>query len=242
MIEPAHQRLSIAGQCRLLLISRSTYYYARVPVSEETLAMIRLFRAERISFSDKLPLRPSPRRTLKCRYKVAAHEGGHTGEEVRPMPRLLTISLTLVAAATLTACSASKGDGDRGSAKESAADESVPAALSGEAGFALAADCSAKLKSVSNLYGSLATQNSGADAEELTKRASQRAAAATAFAQIAERAAGTIGKTPQQATQAIGAADAAVQSEFDKRPLEDFATWVTNEVDTKCREALAGES
>ena len=35
MIEPAHQRLSIAAQCRLLSISRSSYYYAPVPESEE---------------------------------------------------------------------------------------------------------------------------------------------------------------------------------------------------------------
>lgn len=158
------------------------------------------------------------------------------------MPRLSSISLTLVAAATLTACSASKGEADQGSAKESAAGEAVPAALSGEAGFALAADCSAKLKSVSNLYSTLAAQSSGADAEELAKRASQRDSAATAFAQIAESAAGTIGKTPEQAAQAIRDADAAVQSEFNKRPFEDFATWVTNEVDTKCREALTGKS
>ena len=41
MIEPAHQRLSIVAQCRLLSISRSSYYYAPVPESEETLALMR---------------------------------------------------------------------------------------------------------------------------------------------------------------------------------------------------------
>ncbi|WP_149864519.1 IS3 family transposase [Pacificimonas flava] len=41
MIEPAHQRLSIAAQCRLLSISRSSYYYARVPETEVTLALMR---------------------------------------------------------------------------------------------------------------------------------------------------------------------------------------------------------
>jgi hypothetical protein len=150
--------------------------------------------------------------------------------------------LALAAAATLAACSGTKSEDDQGSATTGAADPALPAALSGEEGFALAADCSAKLKSVSNLYSTLAAQSSGTDAEDLAKRASQRDTAATAFAQIAERAAGTIGKTPEQAAQAIRDADAAVHAEFEKRPFEDFATWVTNEVDTKCREALSGKS
>src|SRR5690606_1208653 len=45
MIEPAHQRLSIATQCRPLSISRSSYYYAPVPESEETLALMRVIDA-----------------------------------------------------------------------------------------------------------------------------------------------------------------------------------------------------
>ena len=39
-IEPAHQDLSIAMQCRLLSISRSSYYYTPVPESDETLALM----------------------------------------------------------------------------------------------------------------------------------------------------------------------------------------------------------
>ena len=42
LIEPAHQRLSIAAQCRLLSISRSSYYYVPVPQGEETLALMRV--------------------------------------------------------------------------------------------------------------------------------------------------------------------------------------------------------
>ncbi len=45
MIEPTHPRLSIAAQCRLLLISRSSYYYAPAPESEETLALMRVIDA-----------------------------------------------------------------------------------------------------------------------------------------------------------------------------------------------------
>lgn len=40
MVEPAHYRLSIAAQCRLLRISRSSYYYAPVPETDETLALM----------------------------------------------------------------------------------------------------------------------------------------------------------------------------------------------------------
>lgn len=42
LIEPAHQRVTIAAQCRLLLISRSSYYYVPVPQGEETLALMRV--------------------------------------------------------------------------------------------------------------------------------------------------------------------------------------------------------
>ena len=45
LIEPAHHRLSISTQCRLLSISRSSYYYAPAPQSEETLALMRVIDA-----------------------------------------------------------------------------------------------------------------------------------------------------------------------------------------------------
>ncbi|QNA82593.1 hypothetical protein G4G27_00120 [Sphingomonas sp. So64.6b] len=45
MIEPAHDRLSISTQCRLLTISRSSCYYAPVPETEDTLALVRVIDA-----------------------------------------------------------------------------------------------------------------------------------------------------------------------------------------------------
>jgi putative transposase len=45
MIEPAHAWLSISAQCRLLSISRSSYYYAPVPETEDTLALMRVIDA-----------------------------------------------------------------------------------------------------------------------------------------------------------------------------------------------------
>jgi putative transposase len=40
MIERGHARLSVASQCRLVSISRSSFYYTPVPEKAETLALI----------------------------------------------------------------------------------------------------------------------------------------------------------------------------------------------------------
>jgi putative transposase len=45
MVEAAHHRLSITAQCRLLRISRSSYYYAPVPETDETLALMTVIDA-----------------------------------------------------------------------------------------------------------------------------------------------------------------------------------------------------
>ncbi len=45
MVEPAHQHLSISAQCRLLRISRYCYYYAPVPETDETLALMTVIDA-----------------------------------------------------------------------------------------------------------------------------------------------------------------------------------------------------
>ena len=42
LIEPEHPELSIAQQCELLGLARSSYYYEPVPVSEENLLLMRL--------------------------------------------------------------------------------------------------------------------------------------------------------------------------------------------------------
>ena len=39
LVEPSHPSLSIVAQCRLLSISRSSWYYQPVPESEATLAL-----------------------------------------------------------------------------------------------------------------------------------------------------------------------------------------------------------
>jgi hypothetical protein len=45
MIEMVHADLSILAQCRLLSISRSSFYYTQQPESEETLALMRVIDA-----------------------------------------------------------------------------------------------------------------------------------------------------------------------------------------------------
>lgn len=45
MVEPLHHRLSFAGQRSLLRISRSSYYYAPVPDTDETLVLMTVFDA-----------------------------------------------------------------------------------------------------------------------------------------------------------------------------------------------------
>ena len=45
MVDPAHHRLSIAPQCCLLRISRSSCYYAPVPETDETLALMTVIDA-----------------------------------------------------------------------------------------------------------------------------------------------------------------------------------------------------
>ena len=45
MVEAVHADLSISAQCRLLSISRSSFYYAPQPESEETLALMRVIDA-----------------------------------------------------------------------------------------------------------------------------------------------------------------------------------------------------
>ncbi len=45
MIEAAHADLSISAQCRLLSISRSSFYYTQQPESDETLALVQVIDA-----------------------------------------------------------------------------------------------------------------------------------------------------------------------------------------------------
>ena len=54
MIEAVHADLSITAQCRLLSISRSSFYYPPQPESDQTLALMRVIDA---AFPD-MPQKP----------------------------------------------------------------------------------------------------------------------------------------------------------------------------------------
>ena len=45
MVEAVHPNLSVTAQCRLLSISRSSFYYTPQPESDETLALMRVIDA-----------------------------------------------------------------------------------------------------------------------------------------------------------------------------------------------------
>ena len=56
MIEPQHCELSITRQCRLVSISRSTYYYEGSGESELNLELMRLIdeQSSRLRFTDRV--------------------------------------------------------------------------------------------------------------------------------------------------------------------------------------------
>jgi len=99
------------------------------------------------------------------------------------------------------------------------------------AGYDIAVRCQASFDAVARLYNVLSGQSNGSEREEMVATATQRAAAAEAYRGIARSVGGHIGHAPEQIDAAIKAAAAAVDAEFQKRPFEDFATWVGQEAD-----------
>ncbi len=78
MVEPAHSCLSILAQCRLLLIGRSSYYYAPVPESDETLALMRVIDA---AFLDMRNYPPPCQGGLSVIHTTDESEGTRTAYE-----------------------------------------------------------------------------------------------------------------------------------------------------------------
>lgn len=99
------------------------------------------------------------------------------------------------------------------------------------AGYEIAVRCQASFDAVARLYKVLSEQSSGSEREEMAATATQRAAAAEAYRGIARSVGGHIGHPADQIDTAIKGAATAVDAEFQKRPFEDFATWVGQEAD-----------
>ncbi len=76
MIERGHASLSIAAQCRLVSISRSSFYYAPVPETAETLALMAIIDA---SFLDHPWYGSRQMARHLCRFGHAVGVGGYGG-------------------------------------------------------------------------------------------------------------------------------------------------------------------
>lgn len=121
--------------------------------------------------------------------------------------------------------------GCSGSAEDKAKKAEAASAEIDAAGYDIAVRCQASFDAVARLYNVLSGQSSGSEREEMAATATRRAAAAEAYRGIARSVGGHIGHSPEQIDAAIKAATAAVDAEFQKRPFEDFATWVGREAD-----------
>jgi len=139
--------------------------------------------------------------------------------------RIASIVASTPILALVAACSQPAEDEAAAAASEGTA------ALSGEAGFATAANCYAQLGAVSRLFSAIAEQSSGAERQDLADRAVSREFAANQYQLLANRLAGEIGQSAEVTDQAFKQAEAAVEREFNAREFEDFAVWVGEQAD-----------
>ncbi|UNU41745.1 hypothetical protein EAO27_02715 [Sphingopyxis sp. YF1] len=99
------------------------------------------------------------------------------------------------------------------------------------AGYDIAVRCQASFDAVARLYKILSEQATGAEREEMAATATQRSAAAEAYRGIARSVGTKMGRSGADVDAAIKAAAGTVDAEFEKRPFEDFASWVAQEAD-----------
>lgn len=141
----------------------------------------------------------------------------------------------------VTAC------GEPGARNEtSAVTTNTPTAAPGagpdaERRFTQLATCSSTMKAVGNLYSSIASQQSGAEGEEMRQTATARTAAGVTFRDMAVALAPTIGKTAADVDQIIAATDAEIQQASQTMEFEQFATRAAREGD-QCAPLLSAGS
>ena len=116
-------------------------------------------------------------------------------------------------------------------AEEKAAKAEAASAEIDAAGYDIAVRCQASFDAVARLYKILSEQATGSDREEMATTATQRSAAAEAYRGIARSVGAKMGRPGADIDAAIKSATAAVDAEFEKRPFEDFASWVGQEAD-----------
>lgn len=134
--------------------------------------------------------------------------------------RNAVIALTMAAA--LAACNNGANPADEASATAKAAD------------YKQLASCSAKMAAVGKLYHAIASQKTGAEAEELDNIGTQRGASGYMFMREAHKLAGP---ASAEVDALIKEEEARIQAEMDKQPFEEFAVAIGKEAD-KCAPLL----
>ena len=103
------------------------------------------------------------------------------------------------------------------------------------------AECSSTMKAVGNLYRSIASQETGEQAEQMLQSASARTAAGDRLRAMAVELAPTLGRTAADVDRIIAASDAEIQQASETMPFEQFATQAAREGD-QCAPLLGGGS
>ena len=91
MVEPSNEKISIANQCRVLKISRSTFYYKKKPVKRENLDLMRLIDEQYLehpSFGSRSMRRFLEKKSYKINRKRVQRLMRQMGiEAIYPKPR-----------------------------------------------------------------------------------------------------------------------------------------------------------
>ena len=91
MVEPSNKKISIANQCRVLKINRSTFYYKKKPVKQENLDLMRLIDEQYLehpSFGSRSMRRFLEKKSYKINRKRVQRLMRQMGiEAIYPKPR-----------------------------------------------------------------------------------------------------------------------------------------------------------
>jgi hypothetical protein len=142
-------------------------------------------------------------------------------------------SIFIAGSLILVGCSESQS----GNTMANAAGAAAPgaAAPAPPADFRRLAECAAKMEAVGRLYSAVASQSSGAEAEQMRARASERSRAGFNLrmrAEDSERAAASAGAPAgSQVPRIITETEAALEAERARQPFGDFAIWLGREAD-----------
>ena len=140
--------------------------------------------------------------------------------------------MSAILSAQLTACSEGTAPAAENQTASSESAAAPPAEPTGEEGVRRYAECASTLDAVANLYSAIASQSSGADAEEMSRTASARSSAAREFdARAIDLASALPNAPPNLVGQLMSARNEQLEQERQRQPFEDFAVWLGREAD-----------